>query len=124
MLKNPVIDNLEKAQLRSDIPDFAVGDTIAVLVRVLEGERERLQTFEGVVIARRNRGLGSSCLVRKMSHGIGVERSFQLHSRQIKSISVVRRGVVRQAKIYYMRERFGKAARIKERHNRVVDKAK
>ena len=116
MLSNPIIDKIERQQLRDDIPDFAVGDTIAVVVRVVEGDRERAQTFEGVVISRRNRGVHSSCLVRKISHGVGVERTFALHSRQIKEFKVVRRGVVRQAKIYYMRERSGKAARIKERY--------
>lgn len=116
MLSNPIIDKIERQQLRDDIPEFAVGDTIAVIVRVVEGDRERAQTFEGVVIGRRNRGVHSSCLVRKISHGVGVERTFALHSKQVKEIQVVRRGIVRQAKIYYMRERSGKAARIKERY--------
>ena len=116
MLSNPIIDKIERDQLRTDIPEFAVGDTIAVIVRVVEGERERVQTFEGVVIGRRNRGVHSSCLVRKISHGVGVERTFALHSKQIKEINVIRRGVVRQAKIYYMRDRSGKSARIKEKY--------
>ncbi|HKK15371.1 MAG TPA: 50S ribosomal protein L19 [Gammaproteobacteria bacterium] len=110
-----VIEQLEKEQLKSDIPDFAPGDTVIVDVKVKEGQRERLQAFEGVVIARKNRGLNSSFTVRKISYGEGVERVFQTHSPSIASIKIKRRGDVRRAKLYYMRERAGKSARIKEK---------
>jgi large subunit ribosomal protein L19 len=110
-----IIQQLEAEQLKQDIPTFAPGDTVAVQVRVVEGERERLQTFEGVVIGRRNRGLNSSFTVRKTSYGEGVERVFQLHSPLIANIQVKRRGAVRRAKLYYLRERAGKSARIKEK---------
>ena len=110
-----IIQELEKKQLRSDIPDFSPGDTLVVQVKVKEGSRERLQAFEGVVIAIKNRGLNSSFTVRKISHGEGVERVFQTHSPLIGSIEVKRRGDVRRAKLYYMRGRSGKSARIKEK---------
>lgn len=110
-----LIQELEAEQLRSDIPEFGPGDTVVVSVKVKEGDRERLQAFEGVVIARRNRGINSSFTVRKQSYGEGVERVFQTHSRQIDSISVKRRGDVRRAKLYYLRGLTGKAARIKEK---------
>ena len=110
-----IIDQLEAEQLKSDIPEFAPGDTVVVDVRVKEGNRERLQAFEGVVIAKRNRGLNSSFTVRKISHGEGVERVFQTHSPMIAGIKVKRRGDVRRAKLYYLRGRTGKAARIKEK---------
>ncbi len=97
------------------IPNFAPGDTVVVQVKVKEGNRERLQAYEGVVIAKRNRGLNSAFTVRKISHGVGVERTFQTHSRQIESITLKRRGDVRQAKLYYLRDLTGKAARIKEK---------
>ena len=113
--KNKIIQELENEQLKKDVPDFAPGDTVVVQVRVVEGERSRLQAYEGVVIAVRNRGLNSAFTVRKMSHGIGVERTFQTHSPQVAEISVKRRGDVRQAKLYYLRELTGKAARIKEK---------
>tara|TARA_B100000586_G_scaffold87939_1_gene62429 strand:- start:606 stop:992 length:387 start_codon:yes stop_codon:yes gene_type:complete len=112
---NKYIDQVEKEQLRKDIPEFSQGDTVVVQVRVVEGSRERLQPFEGIVIAIKKRGLGSSFIVRKVSNGVGVERTFQTHSPIIGSIKVKRRGDVRQAKLYYMRELKGKAARIKER---------
>ena len=112
---NKYIDQVEKEQLRKDIPEFSQGDTVVVQVRVVEGSRERLQPFEGIVIAIKKRGLGSSFIVRKISNGVGVERTFQTHSPIIGSIKVKRRGDVRQAKLYYMRELKGKAARIKER---------
>ncbi len=115
MSKNPIIQAIEDEQLKSEVPDFRPGDTVVVQVRVKEGERERLQAFEGAVIARRNKGLHSSFIVRKVSNGVGVERTFQTHSPLIESISVKRRGDVRQAKLYYLRERFGKAARIREK---------
>ena len=110
-----IIKDLEKKQLRSDIPEFSPGDTLVVQVKVKEGTRERLQAFEGVVIAIKNRGLNSSFTVRKISHGEGVERVFQTHSPLIGAIEVKRRGDVRRAKLYYMRGRSGKAARIKEK---------
>ena len=110
-----VIEAIEAEQLKSDIPDFGPGDTVEVQVRVVEGTRERLQSFEGVVIARRNRGLNSSFTVRKLSYGEGVERVFQTHSPLIASIRVKRRGAVRRAKLYYLRELTGRAARIKEK---------
>ena len=114
------IEQLEKAQMRPEMTDvdFASGDTVAVAVKVREGERERLQIFEGVVIAQRHRGLNSSFTVRKISHGEGVERVFQKHSPLIDSVKVKRRGKVRRAKLYYLRERTGKAARIKEKLSR------
>ncbi|HHB12608.1 MAG TPA: 50S ribosomal protein L19 [Chromatiales bacterium] len=110
-----IIEQLEAEQLRRDIPEFAPGDTVSVQVRVREGNRERLQAFEGVVIAKKNRGLNSSFTVRKMSHGVGVERVFQTHSPMIAKIELKRRGKVRRAKLYYLRGRTGKAARIKVR---------
>lgn len=113
--KNKIIQQLEAAQIKSNLPDFAPGDTVVVQVKVSEGSRDRLQAFEGVVIARRNRGLDSAFTVRKISHGVGVERVFQLHSPQIESIAVKRRGDVRGAKLYYLRDRSGRAARIKEK---------
>jgi len=115
--KNLIIQELEKEQLKSDLPEFSTGDTVVVQVKVKEGTRERLQAFEGFVLAKKNRGLNSSFTVRKISHGVGVERTFQTHSKLIDSITVKRRGDVRQAKIYYMRELTGKAARIKEKLN-------
>ena len=110
-----LIQEIEQEQLRKDIPEFGAGDTVVVQVRVKEGNRERLQAYEGVVIAKRNRGLNSSFTVRKVSHGEGVERVFQTHSPQIASIKRKRRGDVRRAKLYYLRQRSGKSARIKEK---------
>lgn len=110
-----VIKQIEQEQIKADIPDFGPGDTVAVQVRVREGQRERLQTFEGIVIAKKNRGLNSSFTVRKISYGEGVERVFQTHSPMIATIEVKRRGDVRRAKLYYLRERSGKSARIKEK---------
>ena len=110
-----MIEQLEQEQMKKDIPDFAPGDTVRVQVRVKEGERERLQSFEGVVIARRNRGLNSSFTVRKISYGEGVERVFQTHSPLVAGIEVKRRGDVRRAKLYYLRGLTGKAARIREK---------
>ncbi|WP_201555689.1 50S ribosomal protein L19 [Psychrobacter sp. 72-O-c] len=112
--KHPLVQVIENAQLL-ERPSFAPGDTIVVQVKVREGERERLQAFEGVVIAKRNRGLNSAFTVRKTSSGVGVERAFQLHSPIIDSIVVKRRGAVRRAKLYYLRERSGKSARIREK---------
>ena len=110
-----IIEQLEAEQMKRDDPNFAPGDTVVVQVRVTEGQRERLQAFEGVVIAKRNRGLQSSFTVRKISYGEGVERVFQTHSPAIAGIEVKRRGDVRRAKLYYMRERRGKSARIREK---------
>jgi large subunit ribosomal protein L19 len=110
-----IIEELEKEQLKQGLPEFSPGDTVVVQVKVKEGNRERLQAFEGVVIARRNRGLNSSFTVRKISHGEGVERVFQAHSPMIEEVKVKRRGDVRQAKLYYLRDLQGKAARIKEK---------
>lgn len=113
-----LIQQLEKeevARLAKKIPDFKAGDTVVVNVNVVEGERKRVQAFEGVVIAKRNRGLNSAFTVRKMSSGEGVERTFQSYSPLIASVEVKRRGDVRRAKLYYLRQRSGKAARIKER---------
>jgi large subunit ribosomal protein L19 len=110
-----LINEIEQEQLKSDVPDFSPGDTIVVQVRVKEGERERLQAYEGVVIAKRNRGLNSAFTVRKISHGEGVERVFQTHSPAVADIKVKRRGDVRRAKLYYLRDRSGKSARIKEK---------
>lgn len=115
MSKNRIIEALENEQMNKDIPAFAQGDTVVVQVKVKEGNRERLQAFEGVVIAVRKRGLNSAFTVRKISSGVGVERVFQTYSPLIDSITVKRRGDVRQAKLYYLRERSGKAARIKEK---------
>ena len=111
-----IIDQLDELQMQSkSIPDFSAGDTVQVQVKVKEGTRERLQTFEGVVIARRNRGLNSAFTVRKISHNVGVERVFQTYSPLFDSITVVRRGAVRRAKLYYLRNLAGRAARIKEK---------
>ncbi|MEA3291447.1 MAG: 50S ribosomal protein L19 [Pseudomonadota bacterium] len=110
-----IISQLESEQLKQDIPAFGPGDTVKVQVRVKEGDRERLQAFEGTVIAKKNRGLNSSFTVRKVSSGEGVERVFQTHSPLIADIEVKRRGAVRRAKLYYLRERSGKAARIREK---------
>jgi large subunit ribosomal protein L19 len=110
-----IIEQLDKEQMQREVPDFAPGDTVVVQVKVKEGNRERLQAFEGVVIARRNRGLNSAFTVRKMSHGEGVERVFQTYSPAIADIQIKRRGDVRRAKLYYLRDRTGKAARIKEK---------
>ena len=117
MSKNKIIEQVENDQLKSDVPEFGAGDTVVVQVKVREGNRERLQAYEGVVIGKRNRGLNSAFTVRKISHGVGVERTFQTHSPLIDSISVKRRGDVRKAKLYYLRERSGRSARIKEKLN-------
>jgi large subunit ribosomal protein L19 len=115
MRKNKVIESIEKEQLKPEVPDFSPGDTVVVQVRVAESGRERTQAFEGVVIGKRNRGLNSSFTVRKISHGVGVERVFQTHSPLVASIELKRRGDVRQAKLYYLRGLSGRKARIKEK---------
>ena len=109
-----LIEKIEKDQLK-DIPSFRTGDTVEVQVKVTEGQRTRLQAFEGLVIGRRNKGLNSSFIVRKISNGVGVERTFQTHSPLIESIKVKRKGLVRQSKLFYIRKRSGKSARIKEK---------
>ncbi len=106
----------EKYSRKIDLPEFKTGDTVSVSVKVVEGEKKRIQTFEGVVLAKRNRGISSSFIVRKISHGVSVERTFQTHSPMIEKLKVVRLGKVRKAKIYYMRERFGKSAKVEERY--------
>ena len=116
-MTNKIIQALDSEQIKSDVPDFSPGDTVVVQVKVKEGTRERLQAYEGVVLAKRNRGINSAFTVRKISHGVGVERTFQTHSPLVDSIAVKRRGDVRQAKLYYLRNLTGKAARIKEKLN-------
>lgn len=111
------VDQIESAYVRDDVPDFQPGDTVRVNVRVVEGGRERVQVYEGVVIGRNGRGARASFTVRKLSFGVGVERIFPLHAPIIHSIEVVRRGDVRRAKLYYLRDRVGKAARIKEKRD-------
>ena len=111
---NEIIRALEREQLRSDIPAFRVGDTVRVFVKVVEGSRERLQAFEGTVIARRNGSVRETFTVRRVSYGIGVERTFPLHSPRVDHIVVLRRGKVRRAKLYYLRNLSGKAAKIKD----------
>jgi len=113
--KNNIISQIESEQMTKEIPAFAPGDTVVVQVRVTEGNRERLQAFEGVVIGKRNRGMNSSFTVRKISYGVGVERTFQTFSKLIDSIAVKRRGDVRQAKLYYLRDLSGKAAKAASR---------
>ena len=114
-MTNKIIQMLEAEQMNKEIPAFAPGDTIIVQVKVKEGDRSRLQTFEGVVIGKRNRGLNSAFTVRKISNGVGVERTFQTYSPLIDSVTLKRRGDVRKAKLYYLRDLSGKAARIKEK---------
>lgn len=110
-----LIAQIESARATRQLPDFKPGDTVVVNVKVVEGDRERLQAFEGIVIARSNRGFNSSFTVRKISHGEGVERTFQSHSPLIADVQIKRRGSVRRAKLYYLRDRSGKAARIEEK---------
>ncbi|MDO8862034.1 50S ribosomal protein L19 [Haliea sp. E1-2-M8] len=115
MSTNKIISQLDAEQMQKDLPEFSPGDTVVVQVKVKEGTRERLQAFEGVCIAKRSRGLNSAFTVRKISHGVGVERTFQAYSPLVDSVTVKRRGDVRQAKLYYLRELSGRAARIKEK---------
>jgi len=114
-MTNKIIAQIEAEQMSKEIPTFAPGDTVIVQVKVKEGDRQRLQAFEGVVIAKRNRGLNSAFTVRKISSGVGVERTFQTYSPLVDSLAVKRRGDVRKAKLYYLRDLSGKAARIKEK---------
>ena len=109
-----IIDQIEKENLKSEVPVFAVGDTVKVSVKVIEGAKERIQNYEGIVIAKKNGGIRETFTVRRISYGIGVERTFPLHSPKIDSIQVVRHGKVRRAKLYYLKERTGKAAKLKE----------
>ena len=113
-----LVQTIEQEQLKESVPDFRAGDTVRVYVKVIEGGKERIQPFEGVVITKRNEGLKSTFTVRKISHSIGVERSFMLHSPRIDRVEVLRHGAVRRAKLYYLREKVGRAARIKEARNR------
>ncbi len=115
MTMSKIIDEINAEQMEKSLPEFSAGDTVVVQVRVKEGERERLQAFEGVVIAKRNRGLNSAFTVRKISHGEGVERVFQTYSPLVAGVEVKRRGDVRRAKLYYLRGLTGRAARIKEK---------
>ena len=110
-----IIDVIEKENLKSEVPSFNVGDTVRVSVKVIEGTRERIQVFEGIVIAKKNGGIRESFTVRRISFGIGVERTFPIHSPKITEVKVVRKGIVRRAKLYYLRERSGKATRIREK---------
>lgn len=112
-MNNNLVKEIEKSQLKTDIPSFSSGDTVNVYVRIIENGKERLQLFQGVVMARVGGGVGETFIVRKISNGIGVERTFPLHSPSISKIEVVKKGKVRRNKIFYLRERFGKAARIK-----------
>ncbi len=111
---NEIIRSIEAKQIRSDMPQFNVGDTVRVWVKVVEGNRERLQAFEGTVIAKRNGGVRETFTVRRVSYGIGVERTFPIHSPRVDHVDMIRRGKVRRAKLYYLRELQGKAAKIKE----------
>ncbi|MEP1470490.1 MAG: 50S ribosomal protein L19 [Halieaceae bacterium] len=115
MSTNKIIAQLDAEQMEKELPEFGPGDTVVVQVKVKEGNRERLQAFEGVVIGKRSRGVNSAFTVRKISHGVGVERTFQTYSKLVDSIEVKRRGDVRQAKLYYLRDLSGRAARIKEK---------
>ena len=121
MNKNKIIQQIEKDQMSKELPEFGTGDSVVVQVKIKEGDRERLQAFEGVVIGKRNRGLNSSFTVRKISHGVGVERTFQTYSPTVDSLKLKRRGDVRQAKLYYLRELAGRAARISEKLEKKSD---
>lgn len=110
-----IIREIEAEQLKKDIPDFRIGDTVRVQIKVKEGNRERIQAYEGTVIKRQNGGLRETFTVRRVSYGVGVEKTFPLHSPVISSIEIIRRGKARRAKLYYLRERLGKAAKVKEK---------
>ena len=112
---NSIIDAINQENVKSTIPEFNVGDTVKVMVKVIEGDRERLQAFEGIVIARKHGGISETFTVRRISFGVGVEKTFPIHSPKVADIQVVRRGKVRRAKLYYLRERTGKAAKVKEK---------
>ena len=121
MNKNKIIQRIEKDQMDKELPEFGPGDAVVVQVKIKEGDRERLQAYEGVVIGKRSRALNSSFTVRKISHGVGVERTFQTYSPLVDSVKVKRRGDVRQAKLYYLRELAGRAARITEKLEKKSD---
>ena len=121
MNKNKIIQQIEKDQMKKELPEFGPGDSVVVQVKIKEGDRERLQAYEGVVIGKRSRGLNSSFTVRKISHGVGVERTFQTYSPTVDSVKLKRRGDVRQAKLYYLRELAGRAARISEKLEKKAD---
>ena len=111
---NEIIKNIEAEQLKAEIPQFSVGDTVRVYGKIKEGNRERIQVFEGTVIARKGSGVAETFTVRRVSYGVGVERVFPLHSPNVKEVAIVRKGRVRRAKLYYLRDRVGKAAKVKE----------
>ena len=111
---NPIIDELEKPYMEKEVPDVNPGDTVKVFVRIVEGNKERIQAFEGTVIARKGSGVAETFTVRRVSYGVGVERVFPIHSPNVKDVKVIRRGRVRRAKLYYLRDRVGKAAKVKE----------
>ena len=111
---NKIIDAINAENVKKEVPEFSVGDTVKVMIKVIEGDRERLQAFEGIVIARKNGGISETFTVRRVSFGVGVEKTFPLHSPKVADIKVIRHGKVRRAKLYYLRERTGKAARVKE----------
>ena len=111
---NGIIDAINKENLKANVPEFSVGDTVKVMVKVIEGDRERLQAFEGIVIARKHGGISETFTVRRLSFGVGVEKTFPIHSPKVADIQVIRKGRVRRAKLYYLRERTGKAAKVKE----------
>ena len=113
-----IIKQIEKEQLRKDMPEFSIGDTVRVFVKVVEGTRERLQAFEGTVIKRNGGGISETFTVRRLSYGVGVERTFPIHSPRIDHVEVVRRGKVRRARLYYLRDRIGKAAKVKEKQTK------
>jgi len=123
MSKSKIIQQIENQQMEKTLPEFGPGDTVVVQVKIKEGDRERLQAFEGVGIGKRSRGLNSSFTVRKISHGVGVERTFQAYSPLVDSVTLKRRGDVRQAKLYYLRELTGRAARISEKLDKKGGKA-
>ena len=111
---NKIIDAINAENVKKEIPEFSVGDTVKVMVKVIEGDRERLQAFEGIVIARKNGGISETFTVRRISFGVGVEKTFPIHSPKVADIKVIKHGRVRRAKLYYLRERTGKAAKVKE----------
>lgn len=121
MRQNPFIEKITASQLRDDIPEFRAGDTVRVHALIVEGKRERVQMFEGVVVKRHGSGISATYTVRKISNGVGVERTFPLHSPRVEKIDVIRHGKVRRAKLYYLRERNGKSARIAEKRRDVEE---
>ena len=114
-MSSNIIERIDREQMRYDMPDFRPGDSVRVHIRIIEGNKERVQVFEGVVIRRRKGNMGATFTVRKISHGVGVEKTFALHSPRLEKVEIVSRGKVRRSRLYYLRERRGKAARIKEK---------